>query len=393
MAFGRLIFAAAIHGILACAPLAHGQTGAPVPPGTPDTVPNVVPGTPPSVSIARNLPRLLVGDAAPELSVASWVRGAPVTKFEMGRVYVVEFWATWCSPCRRSIPYLSELQEKYQGTVTIVGVTSHEPQGLAHVEKFVRQSEDKFDYAVAWDDSGRSDSAWMESAGQEGIPTAFVVDRAGRIAWIGFPHDGLDAVLQQVVAGKFDLVAAAARAKREAEARARAAPLRARLDDQLAETRFTEAVATIDRIIAIDPPVMSEYILWKFTLLASGVRDLDAAYKHAQASIDGPLKDDPRALALLAWIITEDRSIERRDLAIAERATARAVEASGGKSSAALAAHARVRFAQQNIAEAVALQARAVEFESSKTIRAEYQARLDEYRAAAGSGPKPGPRK
>ena len=58
--------------------------------------------------------RLQIGDAAPELKVEKWVKGDPVTTFEKGKVYVVEFWATWCPPCIKSIPHLTELQKQYK---------------------------------------------------------------------------------------------------------------------------------------------------------------------------------------------------------------------------------------------------------------------------------------
>ena len=145
---------------------------------------------------------LKVGDPAPKLDVAKWVKGEPVKDLEKDKVYVIEFWATWCGPCRASIPHLTQLQKKYadQG-VTMIGQNLGE--GEKKVEPFVKQMGDKMDYRVAMEQDGAMGKTWLKAAGKSGIPCAFIVDKAGKIAWIGHPMT-MDKVLEQVVAGTYD---------------------------------------------------------------------------------------------------------------------------------------------------------------------------------------------
>src|SRR5688572_6824044 len=69
---------------------------------------------------------LMIGDPAPAIQVAEWVQGKPVAKFEPGSMYVVEFWATWCGPCKVAIPHLNELSKTYAGKVQFIGVSVSE---------------------------------------------------------------------------------------------------------------------------------------------------------------------------------------------------------------------------------------------------------------------------
>ena len=81
---------------------------------------------------------LKLGDPAPKLEVKEFVKGDPLKGFEPGKTYVVEFWATWCGPCRTSIPHLTELQKKYPDiTFGGVSVFEQEPEGVKpFVEKW-----------------------------------------------------------------------------------------------------------------------------------------------------------------------------------------------------------------------------------------------------------------
>ena len=65
---------------------------------------------------------LKVGDPAPPLKATKWVQGSEVASLEKGKVYVVEFWATWCGPCIVMMPHLGDLQREYKNQgVTIIG--------------------------------------------------------------------------------------------------------------------------------------------------------------------------------------------------------------------------------------------------------------------------------
>jgi thiol-disulfide isomerase/thioredoxin len=148
---------------------------------------------------------LKVGDPAPALTVTEWLQGDAVTKFEPGKVYVVEFWATWCGACIRSMPHLAELQIRYKDRgVTIIGFTSRDIQKSSNsdekVAAFVKKRGPRLGYPFAYAADDRTVDAWMKAADQHWLPSIFVVDGTGRIAYIGSPIF-LEMALLKVLAG------------------------------------------------------------------------------------------------------------------------------------------------------------------------------------------------
>lgn len=218
---------------------------------------------------------LAVGDPAPAIEVAHWVKGEPVTGFEKGKVYVVEFWATWCPPCRDSIPHLTKLQARHKADgLTVIGISSSDKRGLEDVKPFVEKMGEKMAYVVAVDADRATDARYMEASGQGGIPTSFVVDKDSKIAWIGHPMAGLDTVVAQVIAGKFD-----AKAFAENEAKFEAAG--ERLQAAMKDDRADDALAAIDEMRGLNPAFAPRLEMTRMRILAGPKQDAKAAWELA----------------------------------------------------------------------------------------------------------------
>ena len=82
------------------------------------------------------------GDKAPALEGITYVKGGEPKSLDAGAISVVELWATWCGPCRTSIPHLTKLKKKYGEKLQIIGI-SNEP--VATVTPFVEEFGDQMD--------------------------------------------------------------------------------------------------------------------------------------------------------------------------------------------------------------------------------------------------------
>ncbi len=222
---------------------------------------------------------LTIGDPAPSLKSATWLKGSPVKSFEKGRVYVVEFWATWCGPCKENIPHLTEMAVKYRDKVSIIGISIWENLDMAEadplkkVKSFVTSQGSQMEYLVAADgpDNAIAD-AWMKPASEGGIPCSFLVDGEGRIAWIGHPAR-MEAVIGQLLAGTYDM--AKAREAREIELK-HSRPI----GEFLAQRKYKELLQAIDVAVADKPSL--EYSLTYSRFVALFHTDLNAGKAYAQ---------------------------------------------------------------------------------------------------------------
>lgn len=249
-----------------------------------------------------------IGDPSPKLEVKEFVKGDPVKSFEKGKVYVVEFWATWCGPCRTSIPHLSELQKKYKDAV-FIGVSVFE-RDQSKVKPFVEEMGDKMAYRVAMDDVGEGKGAegkmaknWMEASEQGGIPTAFIVNGEGKIAWLGHPME-MDKPLEQIVAGKWDLAKAKEDFKKAAARQAKFRAIAMKIRKLQQEKDDKGLIVLIDETIKEEPEMEVPLGMLKFTTLVK-LGDGGAAVAYGTKLVDGAFKDNPQGLNAVAWGLVE----------------------------------------------------------------------------------------
>jgi len=140
---------------------------------------------------------LKIGDAAPEVSADVVSKDGKNFKVadQKGKVVVVEFWATWCPPCKKSIPHLTELKKKFGDKVEIIGISGEDK---ATVEKFYNDNKDTMKYIVAADKNGASAAAYMKPFNVNGIPHAFII-QDGKLVWHGHPMQ-MEKELEKAVA-------------------------------------------------------------------------------------------------------------------------------------------------------------------------------------------------
>lgn len=139
-----------------------------------------------------------VGDAAPAIQEqdVEIVSGTWADKsFKEGTVYVVEFWATWCPVSRAAIEHLNKLQREHGSRVVVVGLTSESPEKL---RAFLNALEVKPEYVVGVDSTRQTGKNYLAAFGKKNLPTAFIVGKHGKIAWVGGPLE-MDAKLREIV--------------------------------------------------------------------------------------------------------------------------------------------------------------------------------------------------
>lgn len=127
-----------------------------------------------------------VGNPAPALSLPTAAGETVALEQLRGKVVYVDFWASWCGPCRKSFPWMADMQKKYGPsgfTVVAVNVDKKRPDA----EHFLQSTPAAF--TVVYDPAGAAPAAWNVKA----MPTSFVLDAKGNVAMIesGFKDESV----------------------------------------------------------------------------------------------------------------------------------------------------------------------------------------------------------
>ncbi len=323
---------------------------------------------------------LAIGDPNPGLRLAKFVKGDEVTAPLKDDVTVVEFWATWCGPCRAGMPHISELQREYGDKVRFIGVTREDEdvvtKFLGSVAPGGKTWDEVIDYRLALDDGSWTNNAYMRAANQNGIPCAFIVGQDGIVEWIGHPGS-IDQPLKQIVDGSWDRQAAVAEFKQQAMFDKYAQ----KLNGMLRSGNFDAALSLLDEMEESSGGRSMPLLNNRLMILMMADRAEEAS--SVRGELIEAAWDDATVLNGVAWeTATADNAT---DLELALKAAKRASEIREDKDAAILDTLARCHYELGQLDEAIKVQQKAVDLDSNMQEITEALKRYQDEKAAADS--------
>ncbi len=303
-----------------------------------------------SIGFAQQV-TLDVGDEAPQIGDSlTWLQGDPVTEFKDGHVYVLDFWAPWCTPCIQMMPHMAELAEKYAPeNVHILGISVFPRPGMTPTKEWVEKNGSQFPYAFAEDPTEAIEKAYLSAANIYRLPTVMIVDRDGLIAYVGSPYGDFDRRLDRIVKGEFS----ARLAKKSNEMLSRA-------EEMARDGDWQGSLDLVDEVIELDPSNNGQYAVSKYQILllnpeVQALELSEDAPAYGRRAVRELIQDNIEALDYLAWFVTMNQNlpVEERDLELARIAAERADEVANGENVSVLETIAAIYEAEGELDKAI----------------------------------------
>ncbi len=324
-------------------------------------------GAPPTANAddAVEMPTLYVGDDAPAIAIAKWIAGQPVETLEKGKVYLVSTWGSSLMLVDGVLAPLTKLQKEKgaAGLVVLATACDGVKPGSASLEAYAKEHAAEIGFALGYEKDALVDKTWRDAAKLVFPPNFFLVDKQGKIAWIG-GLDELEPTLTQVLAGKHDLAQTAVAYKAAIALELRTRKLVVALSAAEVLENWPKVVENAKALLAMEPVHMGEHV--KTLLHALGVKlgKPDEAYAFAKTFLDGAGKDSSDgAMGITMAILDADEPLVPQDFELALRAARRAVAITKEKDAECLIvlATAHARMGQFDAAVAVAKQCVAID--------------------------------
>jgi len=330
-------------------------------------------------------PEMTIGTEAPDLDIEFWVSDNDgsfehVTKFESGKVYIIEFWATWCRPCIAQMPHIAKIQKEYadQG-VQVISISDEEVETVEEfLEREIRGDEEERtfgeltnSYCLTADPDKSVMKDYFVAAGQTGIPCAFIVGKTGLVEWIGHPGR-IDKPLKQIVDDEWDREAALVALNKAKEAQAKALKERRLLikamqgiQRLMQDGQQEEAIDLLEKMIEDEDYAFAKD---RFSMMRLQVMVMSGHEGTATAlnQFTDKNRKNSQALNEVAWGIYERHEAKGdvpRDVLVAAKATAEAAVKAEPDSGAILDTLAHYMYiVDGDLDKAIEIQKKAVKF-------------------------------
>lgn len=263
---------------------------------------------------------LTIGSKAPDLDIEHWISDNDglfqhTTSIETGKIYVIDFWASWCAPCVAAMPELAELQKKFSDdNVQVISVSDED---LETIEDFLKrrvrddQAERTYGelthtYCLTTDPDKSVKKDYFRGAKQFGIPCSFIIGKTGLVEWIG-PPKSLEKPLKQVIDDQWDRDSFVVKFNRQQEQHQRATAIRLKMIQTMGELQEYvnknepgKAVSMIDELMT-DSDFQDALPVFKSMRLQIMINaNLEGAH-IALKEFTEEHKDDGQALNTIAW--------------------------------------------------------------------------------------------